>query len=139
MVFGYGAIMHHDDMRELAPNARFHDIGQLSDWRIGVTTSGWLGITREPGAKVHGAVFTMGPGDEQRLDAFEAIDRGLYTKQTLTVNTPRGRVDALVYEPTEPLDGTIRVAYLERCLEAARNLGLPTDWLNTLALLQPQG
>ncbi|MCH2162360.1 MAG: gamma-glutamylcyclotransferase [Phycisphaerales bacterium] len=135
LVFGYGAIMHREDMRELAPNASLLDIGRLRDWRIGVTSSGWLGITPEPEGVVHGALFQLGPDDESRLDAFEAIDRGLYTKRILPVDTSKGTSQALVYVPTEHLDGVVRNDYLQRCVEAGRELGLPTSWLETLQLL----
>ena len=128
LVFGYGAIMHRDDMQHLAPNTEFVGIGRLPGWRIGVTRSGWLGIAPEPDSFVHGAIYSMGPDDENRLDAFEAIDRGLYVKRRLSVESPHGDVIGLVYEPTEPLDGIIRPDYLERCIEAAREVGLPEEW-----------
>ena len=138
LVFGYGAIMHRDDMRRLAPNAEFVGVARLPDHRIGVTRSGWLGIAPEPSSVVHGAIWRMGPGDEARLDAFEAIDRGLYVKQQLPIESARGRGTALVYEPTEPLDGDIRIDYLERCITAARELGLPGEWQEQLGGFRPQ-
>ena len=138
LVFGYGAIMHPDDMQQLAPNAEFVGAGRLPNHRIGVTRSGWLGITPEPGTVVHGAIYRMGRGDENRLDAFEAIDRGLYVKRYFPVESSQGEVMALVYEPTEPLDGEIRPEYLERCIDAARTIGLPEEWLNTLCVMRPK-
>ena len=135
--FAYGANMHAEDLRGIAPGVELLGIATLPDWRIGVTSSGWLGVEPMPGEVVHGAVFRLGEGDEPRIDAFEAVDRGLYHKAMIEVNAAHGSEETLIYVPNEPLDGRIREAYLERCIQAAMELGLPDAWQEHLRGFRP--
>lgn len=135
--FAYGANMHAEDLRGIAPGVELLGIATLPDWRIGVTSSGWLGVEPMPGEVVHGAVFGLGKGDEPLIDAFEAVDRGLYHKAMIEVNASHGPEETLVYVPNEPLDGKIRETYLERCIQAAIELGLPEAWREHLRGFRP--
>lgn len=135
--FAYGANMHAEDLKGIAPGVELLGIATLPDWRIGVTSSGWLGVEPMPGEIVHGAVFRLAEGDEPLIDAFEAVDRGLYHKTMIEVNTSHGREKTLLYVPNEPLDGRIRETYLDRCIAAAIQLGLPEAWQEHLRGFRP--
>ena len=139
-MLAYGANMHLSDMRHRAPKSVRIGIGKLDGWRIGVNSSGWLGIAPEETAHVWGVLYTLGAGDEPQLDAYEAVNRGLYRKSILEVIGPEQSLDALVYVPNEPLDGIVRSEYLKRCIAAAMENNLPSEWiegLRELATTQP--
>ena len=136
-MFAYGANMHAQDMRLRATSSERIGIAELKDWKIGVNSSGWLGIAPEDGATTWGVIYQLGKGDEARLDEYEAVDRGLYRKDVLEVIGPEKSHQALVYVPNEPLDGEVRMAYLNRCIDAAIENALPATWIESLRRLGP--
>lgn len=134
-MFAYGANMHQADMLSRAPHSVFLGTAQLNNWRIGVTSSGWLGVAPDQESFVWGALYQLGPGDEARLDEYEAVDRGLYSKSELKTCGSDPALNALVYVPNEPLDGIVREEYLTQCISAAQEIGLPEEWIQELESL----
>jgi hypothetical protein len=63
---------------------------------------------------------------------------GLYAKAMQPVITATGARRALIYLAADPRPGQARAGYVEGILAAAREIGLPADYLRDLAALIPR-
>lgn len=100
-------------------------------WRGGVA-----GVSPRPGKRVHGVLYRMSEADLRRLDGFEHVDAGAYTRRTVRVRRMRdgGEVEAWTYiaaaQPGGPFNPSAR--YLTTMLEGARSQGLPREAIDDL-------
>ena len=94
LYFAYGANMHRDAMAVRCPRSTLLGLATLMRHRLAVMREGWLTITRDPQAKVHGVLWNLALADVAALDRFEGIAEGLYVKavQPVIADTgPNGR------------------------------------------------
>lgn len=110
-VFVYGILLVGDEEGEAAT---------LDGYRLAFY-DGLATIEPADGEHVAGAVLTVGPEELRRFDGIEAIDRGLYRRELVTVDTATDALFAWVYikneqrHPAAPSHGmlaTIHRGYL---------------------------
>ena len=130
--FGYGSNMDAAQMRERCPGAKFRAIAVLPDYRLFITSDGFATVIPDPGRRVMGALWLLGDSDEAALDRYEDIGSGLYRREYVGVHSQGQVVEALIYVAANVNPGTPRPGYLELVVAAARNLGLPADYIREL-------
>jgi hypothetical protein len=112
----------------LCPAARALGTAQLDDWRFLVSVDGYASIAPTPGACVHGVLWQLGPRDLAALDAYEAVDTGLYRRQALPVQAGERQVSAQVYVGRSAVPGRPRPGHLEQVIAAAKSWNLPATY-----------
>lgn len=123
--FAYGANLIRADMAQRCPAARELGIATLAGWRFAIGAAGYGTILRDRGASVVGLLWSLTRQCEATLDEFEAIDRGLYRKETLEI----AGEPTLVYIASDPKPGPPRAGYLEPIVAAAVALGFPAEYV----------
>jgi gamma-glutamylcyclotransferase (GGCT)/AIG2-like uncharacterized protein YtfP len=130
--FAYGSNLEVDAMRERCPSARPLERAILPDWEFRINERGFATVVRHPGKTVHGALWELDPAAESALDAYEAIDEGLYRKEIHSVVVAGQAREVMVYLATHSRPGRPHSGYLEGILEAARSWGFPAEYLQEL-------
>ena len=133
LYFAYGSNMSRAPMRERCRTAREVGIAVLHHHRFVIMANGYASVVAAPGALVHGMIWRIGPRDLAALDAYENVAGGLYRRAKLPVVQNGATVKALVYLGNEKREGRPRAGYIELVAEAARECGLPADYIAGLA------
>ena len=131
--FAYGSNMSRALMRRHCPAAKAIGPAALRGCRFVITTDGYASIVPRRGGMVHGVLWRLTPRDLAALNAYESIGSGLYFKMTLPVRRSGRRVAALVYVARSRAVGRPKSGYLDVVLEAAREWGLPENYVKSLA------
>lgn len=126
-------------MHERCPQGRFVAVGTISGWRFRINTRGVATVVAEDGATVYGVVWSLSKSDEQKLDRYEGVRQGVYSKRMVEVRLCDGsNREAFLYvaEATEP--DVAKPGYIERIMVAAQSHNFPTwyieeiqQWLTT--------
>jgi hypothetical protein len=130
--FAYGSNMDRRMMWRRCPGARLIGGAVLRDYRFIITKDGYASIVAARGALVHGLLWRLTPRDLAALNAYENIDAGLYRAASLTVQAGGRAVRALVYLGRSGVPGRPRLGYMELVAAAAREAGLPADYVANL-------
>jgi gamma-glutamylcyclotransferase (GGCT)/AIG2-like uncharacterized protein YtfP len=134
--FAYGSNMHVGLMRARCPDARVVGRAVLRGHRFVVTRDGYASVTAAPGGIVHGLLWRISPRDLAALDAYENIEAGLFRRVLLSVQTHGRSAKALVYIGRSGGPGRARAGYMELVAMAAREAGLPSDYVAGLDRLR---
>ena len=135
--FAYGSNMDRAAMRKRCPTARALGPAVLHGWRFMIMTSGYGSIAPRAGACVHGVLWRLAPRDLAALNAYEALDSGLYRRRMLTVLAERRRRRALVFVGRRHGEGRPRPGYMGLVVAAARGWNLPARYVRALARWSP--
>jgi gamma-glutamylcyclotransferase (GGCT)/AIG2-like uncharacterized protein YtfP len=135
--FAYASNMSRQPMRMRCPTAVGVGLAALRDHRFVIMANGYASVTSAPGEGVHGLLWRLGPRDLAALDAYEDVAGGLYRRAMLPVMTDKTTVSALVYLGCETRQGRPRPGYMPLVLEAARECGLPENYVASLARFAP--
>jgi hypothetical protein len=135
--FAYGSNMSQADMRARCPDAQALGRATLDGWRFIINTDGYASIGPAPGDKVHGVLWRLSPRDLGALNAYEAVDSGLYLRRMLPVQCGTNRKRALVFIARRSECGRPRPGYLAGIIEAARAWQLPADYVLALERWSP--
>jgi cation transport regulator ChaC len=135
--FAYGSNMSRPLMRARCPGAGEIGLACLSGHRFTITPDGYASVVPAAGGIVHGVLWRLTPRDLAALNAYESLDRGLYVRRQLPVRHGGRRLRALVYVATREGAGRPRPGYQEIVLAAARDWGLPEDYVQMLARFAP--
>jgi gamma-glutamylcyclotransferase (GGCT)/AIG2-like uncharacterized protein YtfP len=130
--FAYGSNMDRGLMRRHCPGARVVGGAVLRDHRFIITKDGYASVAADRGALVHGLLWHLTPRDLTALNAYENIEAGLYRAASLTVHAGGRPVRALVYVGRSRVPGRPRVGYMDLVAAAARDAGLPADYIAAL-------
>jgi hypothetical protein len=130
--FAYGSNMDRAAMRRRCPTAAMVCPARLAGWRFVITRDGYASVVPAAGDCVHGLLWQLGPRDLAALNAYEALDRGLYRRRTIPVVGAGGRVPALVYVARDNRAGRPRPGYQESVVTAAHAAGLPAPYVRAL-------
>lgn len=136
LYFAYGANLRRKAFTELCPGSEVLGVARLPDHRIIIADHGYATVVPSPGDLVWGLLWMVPAATLPALDAFEELDRGLYTRTSSRVLTPGGpAVEAMFYitpgaQPGMPVPG-----YLEQVLGGAYENELPASYLAALARL----
>jgi cation transport regulator ChaC len=130
--FAYGSNMHRALMRKHAPAAVPAGAATLAHYRFMITADGYASVEPARGETVHGMLWRITPRDRVMLDSWENIAGGLYRAEMLPVHTGGRQQPALVYIARERPVGRPKAGYMEVVVAAARELGLPPDYVASL-------
>jgi len=130
--FAYGSNMSRALMRKHAPAAEPVGVARLADYRFVITRDGYASVVQAKGETVHGVLWRLTSRDVVTLDAWENVSAGLYRVATLPVRGPAGRAPALVYLARSSEEGRPKQGYMELVIAAAREWGLPPDYISSL-------
>ena len=137
LYFAYGSNMDRAAMAVRCPMAKPLGLARLPRHRFLITSDGYASVVRDPRRTVHGVLWDLALSDMPSLDRYESLHTGLYTKISQPVVTPGGARRALVYVGRSARKGAPKPGYLEGVLAAARDWGLPADYLYDMAHGEP--
>ena len=130
--FAYGSNMHRVVMRKRAREAVALGVACLKDYRFLITADGYASVAPHPRGCVHGLLWRLTARDRVTLDLWENIAAGLYRAEMLPVIVAGKRRRALVYVARAGPRGVPRPGYMEIVMAAAREWGLPADYVSSL-------
>lgn len=130
--FAYGANLDVTAMAGRCPHAKPAGLARLMNFRFLIMRDGVASVQREPGAVVHGLLWSLELSDVAPLDAFEDVAAGLYTKTIQPVMKTVGSVQAFLYLGHTTETGLPLPGYLESVVGAAEAIGLPTTYCGSL-------
>lgn len=124
LYFAYGSNL---DLKQFARRCRTSVPLTPATWDgMELEFRGVATIVKRPGSKLYGALYEIGPKDEDALDLYEGVRSGLYAKRYTNFRLPNGSVEpALWYEMrdadiTAPSEG-----YLDTIVTGYRDWRLP--------------
>ncbi len=133
LYFAFASNMDVAQMAKRCPGAECLGAATLADHRFRIGLRGYGTVVAEPGAVVHGVLWTLDAHHEAALDVYEGIRHGLYRKVTRPVRTAGGEErDALVYVAGDPTAGKAVPGYMEKVVAAAEHHGLPAAYVDEL-------
>jgi len=135
--FAYGSNMDRAAMHRRCPGASAIGLARLDNWRFIVTRDGYASVVAAPGGIVHGVLWRLTPRDLAAVNAYEALDSGLYGRRMLPVRHGGGCVQALVYVARERGVGRPKPGYQDMVVAAARAWNLPPDYVRGLERWSP--
>lgn len=130
--FAYGSNMSRTIMRRHAPDARPAGVAELAGYRFVITADGYASVKPAPGHVVHGVLWRLSPRDRISLDAWESTASGLYHSVILPVRGGGRCMPALVYIARPSGEGKPQPGYMKLVIAAAREWGLPPDYIRSL-------
>ena len=136
--FAYGSNMSRSLMAGRCPGARAIGVATLMNWRFIITRDGYASIVPSPGRVVHGVAWRLTPRDLAALNAYEALDSGLYRRRMLSIRCNGRLAKALTYVGRARAEGRPRAGYQNGIvLPAAREWALPEAYVAELARWGP--
>ena len=135
LTFAYGANMDVAAMALRCPRSKPLGVARLMRHRLVAMREGWLTVTRDARATVHGVLWDVALADVAALDRYEGVREGLYVKMLQAVVIDAGARRALVYFGANTGPGILRADYLEAVIAAAHHWSLPAEALASLAAL----
>ncbi len=137
LYFAYGSNMDRAAMAKRCPASRAIGLGRLPRHRFLISSDGYATVVRDPRRTVHGVVWDLALSDIPALDRYESLSTGLYTKISQPVVLDGGAKRALVYVGRSSRAGKPKPGYLDGVLAAARDWGLPAEYLYELEHGEP--
>jgi cation transport regulator ChaC len=137
LYFAYGSNMSRPAMARRCPQAVPLGVAMLEGFRFIIGADGFASVAPAAGARVHGVLWRLTARDLAALNAYESVDSGLYVRRTLTVRFRAQRLPALTYVSPRRGEGAPRPGHMAQVLEAARDWGLPHDYVRALARWSP--
>ncbi len=139
LYFAYGSNMSRAMMRRRCPGAAARGTGRLDGWGFIIMPSGYASIVPDAGAVVHGVLWRVTPRNLAALNAYEALDAGLYRRRLLPVRTAAGRlVRALTYVGCSGGRGRPRAGYQDGIVvPSAQDWKLPAAYVAELQRWSP--
>jgi gamma-glutamylcyclotransferase (GGCT)/AIG2-like uncharacterized protein YtfP len=138
LYFAYGSNMDRAAMAARCPASQPLGPARLARHRFVITREGYASVLRDPRRTVWGLVWDIAFSDMPALDRYESVAGGLYVKLTQPVITERGARRALIYVGRSAGTGQPRPGYLEAVTAAAREAGLPADYVAEIKAWSPQ-
>jgi cation transport regulator ChaC len=139
LYFAYASNMDREHMTKLCPQAEALGLARIDNHRFFVAAGGYGSIAPRRGASVLGVLWRISAKDRVALDRYESVETGLYRAATLTVHHADKLLKALVYIASNATPTRPRPAYRQMVLMAARDWGLPDEYIDGLeqAMMRP--
>ncbi|KAA2238213.1 gamma-glutamylcyclotransferase [Salinarimonas soli] len=134
LYFAYGANMDRAAMRARCPASKPLGPARLVRHRFMIMSEGYATVARDPRRAVWGLLWDLALADMPALDRFESLHTGLYAKLVQPVLTESGPRKAVLYIARSHQPGPPRPGYMEGVLAAAREIGLPAEYLRELGV-----
>jgi gamma-glutamylcyclotransferase (GGCT)/AIG2-like uncharacterized protein YtfP len=138
LYFAYGSNMSLVPMRQRCPDAENLGLAVLHRHRFFIMANGYASVVPQLEGIVQGVLWRVSPSDLVALDVYEDVEGGLYRREMLPVICDGRSVSALVYIGAEPIEGVPRQAYMDLVIQAARENGLPEDYIEALSRHLPR-
>ena len=90
LYFAYGSNMDVAAMAQRCPRSVAIGPARLIRHRLAPMREGWLTVTRDQRACVHGVLWNLALADVPALDRYEGVANGLYRKALQSVAAPTG-------------------------------------------------
>ncbi len=132
LYFAYGSNMSREQMALRCPKARLLGLGTASEFKFLINRRGVDTIVPSPDNVVHGLVWELSGQDAMRLDVYEGVAGGFYSKRVVAVDVSQQKISALAYVATDEVPGPPRPGYLGRIVAAAAELNLPSIYVEEL-------
>ncbi len=137
--FAYGSNLHPHRLGRRVPSARIRARAVLPGYRLafhkrGADGSGKCDVVPDPGAAVHGVVYTMTADEKPLLDAAEGLHRG-YQEQWMTLRVAGQPLKVFFYRAQDShiAPGLIPFDWYKAfVVEGARHHGLPMPYVTAL-------
>ncbi len=138
LYFAYGSNLDLAAMAARCPALKPLGLARLPRHRFVVTREGYASVVRDPRRTVWGLMWDIPFADMPALDRYESVASGLYVKLTQSVISERGARRALIYIARSTGTGQPRSGYLEGVAAAARQAGLPADYIGEIETWLPR-
>jgi len=133
LYFAYGSNMHRAGMAVPCPEAKPMGAARLPDYRFRINRRGVATVVPEPGATVHGILWSVNDDCLRALDRFEGVARGFYRRLTRRVTTSdHDSKNAFLYLAADAERGRAPWAYLDLLLKVAREAEFPPEYVAEL-------
>ena len=127
--FGYGSNLSKDQMAVRCPDSSYFMSGNLSEHSWFINNRGYASIKPDQNDFVLGEIFTLSDKDIELLDIYESVAESMYEKFIMSVKSPSGLVDCLVYIATDKDIGLPQAEYIERINAGIKSANLPSDYV----------
>ena len=111
------------------PDSSYFMSGNLSGYSWFINTRGYASVRPNLNDFVLGEIFTLSDKDIELLDIYESVAEGMYEKFIMSVSTPSGAIDCLVYVATDNENGQPQAEYIERINAGIKSANLPLDYI----------
>jgi len=147
LYFGYGSNLWLEQMALRCPSSVYVGMAVLHDWRWIINQRGYATILPSPGDIVFGAVYTLIPPDEERLDKNEGVPFSYVKKMLkaeitwakdsdvagrLRIGGEKSEVEVLVYvDEVRIKEGVAKEEYVWRMNSGIRDAverGMPVEY-----------
>jgi gamma-glutamylcyclotransferase (GGCT)/AIG2-like uncharacterized protein YtfP len=125
-------------MEHRCPGARALGPARLDGYRLAFVwdSPGWGGgvgtVIQAPGEHVWGVLWDLTDEHERTLDEYEGVARGVYTKESATVDSDGAARQALIYVATDARAKVPSNRYVSALVRGARTFGLPDQYVARL-------
>jgi gamma-glutamylcyclotransferase (GGCT)/AIG2-like uncharacterized protein YtfP len=114
-------------MARRCSGATIRGTGSLDGYAFLINSRGVATVVAAPLARVPGVLWSVSDAQLRRLDRYEGVRHGLYSRTRLPVSSAEGTLTAWVYIASDGTAGRPRRGYLEKVVAAARAADLPTN------------
>lgn len=132
LYFAYGLNLDRHGMAQRCPGAKPVGVAKLPRHRFAIAADGFATVVRDPRRTVHGVLWDCRLSDMTALDRFERLSTGMYVKISQPVVLGGAPRRALLYVARSAGGGKPAPGYLDAVVFAAREWGLPADYLHEL-------
>jgi gamma-glutamylcyclotransferase (GGCT)/AIG2-like uncharacterized protein YtfP len=130
--FAYGSNMDMKQMASRCPEASLLGWAQLPGYVFRINHYGVATVVPST-STVYGVLWKLSLADEARLDCYEGVQGGFYTKNCVKVEDhDLHRTEALIYLAANTEEGPPRPGYLEAIIKAARFHRFPEAYVAQL-------
>ena len=130
--FSYGSNMAPAGMEERCAAPSVLGVATVPAHRFRIAKRGYATMVPDPGSMVYGLLWSLNDEDLAALDQYEGVPAGHYTRTTIPVQFRGKPLEAQVYLAADPAPGRPRPGYLAMVVQAARDLGLPPEYIAVL-------
>ena len=139
LYFAYGSNMDAAAMAARCPASKPLGPARLVRHRFAIMSEGYATVVRDPRRTVWGLLWDLALADMPALDRYESLHTGLYAKIVQPVLAEQGPRKAILYVARSTQPGVPRPGYMGPVLAAAREIGLPAEYIRELAVHAGEG
>ncbi|MEE9402044.1 MAG: gamma-glutamylcyclotransferase family protein [Desulfobacteria bacterium] len=132
LYFAYGSNMDKAQMDSRCNGVVYEARAVLQNAEFLINNRGVATVVPKEGSAVYGCVWRVTEDHLMSLDGYEGVAGNLYRRQTASVQIEGVDREAIVYLSTDKKPGAPRPGYLERILNAAREIDLPVEYIQQL-------
>jgi gamma-glutamylcyclotransferase (GGCT)/AIG2-like uncharacterized protein YtfP len=133
--FAYGSNMDITQMRDRCPGSGMIGKAELVGFRFIINSRGVATVVPDDSSVVCGVLWKLSEEDEARLDSYEGVEYGTYSKENFRVISTGWEteiVKALAYVAADSVEGEPGNGYMRRIIHAAEDVGLPETYVAEL-------